>query len=135
MIGITIFILEEIKDKKGLLALILSGIITLFLVELGLKNIINRARPEFVIPGIIDIFDKTNSYSFPSGHATMAFAAAYILAKKHKKWAFHCYLLAILISFSRIYLGKHYPSDVIVGALLGLFIGFISIKIVKKLAD
>jgi len=61
----------------------------------------------------------------------IAFAMAYLLSKLGKfkgvkKWGL--YLLAILISFSRIYLGKHYPSDVLAGIVLGILIGILSLK-------
>ena len=133
IIGIVIFIWEEIKDKRTLFALILSGIFSLLLGEFGIKNLIRRLRPQFTVPSTIIPFDVSHSFSFPSGHATIAFAAAFILAKKHKKIAWVYYLLATLISFSRIYLGKHYPSDILAGMLLGLLIGYMSLAISTKL--
>jgi undecaprenyl-diphosphatase len=69
-------------------------------------------------------FNFAQSYSFPSGHAAASFVAAYLLSKKDKKRAWVYYVVALLISFSRIYLGKHYPSDVLAGALIGTLIGW-----------
>jgi len=128
-IAVTVFVWEEIKDKKSLFAQVLAGLLTFILVELLLKNIFGRLRPEFSIPSTIVILDFTNSLSFPSGHAAMAFAGAYILSRKHRKWGLLYYVLAFLISFSRIYLGKHYPSDVVAGMMIGTLIGYISVKI------
>ena len=132
IILVILFILGELKDKKVLLVFLFSGICTLLFTDLGLKNIVRRLRPEFVIPQTLVIFDHSRSFSFPSGHATIAFAAAFILGREHKKLRWLYYLLAILISFSRIYLGKHYPSDVIVGAIIGLLIGQFSIYFINR---
>lgn len=133
VIGIVLFIWEELKDKKGLIALAVACLFIILFVDGGLKNFIKRPRPEFSIEKAIVVFDRRGTYSFPSGHTALAFAAAYILAKEHKKWSRWYYLLAFLIAFSRIYLGKHYPSDVIVGAFFGFLIGIISLKISKRL--
>lgn len=109
------------------------GVFTLIIAEWFLKNIIARPRPKIEIPTAIVPFDFYQSFSFPSGHATIAFAAAYILGREHKKSKWLYYSLAMLISFSRIYLGKHYPSDVIAGTFLGLLIGYLSIRLTQKL--
>ncbi|MBI4991401.1 phosphatase PAP2 family protein, partial [Candidatus Gottesmanbacteria bacterium] len=91
-----------------------------------------RPRPEFSIEKTIVVFDRRGTYSFPSGHTALAFAAAYILAKEHKKWSRWYYLLAFLIAFSRIYLGKHYPSDVLFGIIIGISIGYLSLILSTK---
>ncbi len=132
-IGIALFIWEEIEDKKGLAALIIAVLITLTLIDGGVKNVIKRSRPENTIAQTIVVVDNRDSYSFPSGHTTLAMAGAYILAREHKKWAKLYYLLAILIAFSRIYLGKHYPLDVLGGSIIGTFIALGSMKIVDKI--
>ncbi len=132
VIGIVLFIWEEIEDKKGLAALVITVFITLIFIDGGVKNVIKRPRPENIIAQTIVVADTRDSYSFPSGHATLAFAGAYILAREHKKWAKLYYLLAILIAFSRIYLGKHYPLDVLGGIFFGLTIGSLSYIFVHK---
>lgn len=100
--------------------------------EILLKNFFKRPRPQFDLAQAFITFDFVHSYSFPSGHAMIAFTMAYILGElgkfgKFGKWGL--YLLAVLISFSRIYLGKHYPADVLAGAILGMLIGFLSLRI------
>lgn len=135
IIGTALFIWEEVedKDKKGLTAIIIAVFISLVFVDGGLKNIVRRERPQFSVAETIVVSDNRDSYSFPSGHATLAFAGAYILSCTHKKWRQWYYLIAYLIAFSRIYLGKHYPSDVMIGAILGVLIGYYSIKLVSKI--
>lgn len=66
--------------------------------------------------------------SFPSGHAGRAFALATVMGFKLPKWLPFFFLLAILIGISRLYIGAHYPTDVIFGALLGVFISWIHIR-------
>lgn len=124
-----LFIWEEVKDRKGFYALLLALLSSTVIVEWILKNIFMRGRPQLMIPMTIVVLDATYSSSFPSGHAAMAFAGAYILAKEHEKWTPLYYLLAFLIAFSRIYLGKHYPSDVLVGGILGVMIGYVCLKV------
>lgn len=131
VIGIVLFIWEEIEDKKGLIAIIIAVLVSLIFIDGGVKNVIKRPRPQFSVAQTIVVADNRDSYSFPSGHTTLAIAGAYILAREHKKWAKLYYLLAILIAFSRIYLGKHYPLDVLGGVFIGLIIGYLSLKTVK----
>lgn len=81
------------------------------LITYGLKNAVNRPRPEGET-------DRSNS-SFPSGHATGAFALATVFGHEYPKLAIPCYAAATGIALSRIYLGRHYPSDVLAGAIIG----------------
>ena len=81
------------------------------LVTFGLKNAVNRPRPE-------GTFTRSNS-SFPSGHATAAFALATVFAHEYPKLSIPCYALASGIALSRVYLDRHYPSDVLAGAVIG----------------
>lgn len=117
---IIVIILEERKDpgiskrdKKFIILFSLSFLLTLLFTDLILKNIFQRLRPT------LEILNCPKDFSFPSTHAATAFAAATILTFFDKKRAWFYYLIAILISYSRIYLGCHYLLDVVIGAIIG----------------
>jgi undecaprenyl-diphosphatase len=76
-----------------------------------------------------------SGYSFPSGHANTVFVAATILGRKDKLWKPFLWALAVVVSFSRIYIGVHWPLDVIVGAVLGWLTGKIVLRYEKEIAD
>lgn len=92
-----------------------------------LKNIIQRDRPFISIEGIELLIKAPTTYSFPSGHTTSSFAAAGVIAINFKNKSSYIFILAILIGFSRIYLGVHFPTDIITGIILGICCSYVSI--------
>ncbi|MDE5910364.1 MAG: phosphatase PAP2 family protein [Lachnospiraceae bacterium] len=94
---------------------------SLLINNIVLKNLVARVRPYNAIEGLIPIIKKPSEFSFPSGHAASSFASACILYRKlPKKFGIPILILAILISFSRLYVGVHYPTDVLAGAVTGI---------------
>lgn len=89
----------------------------------GLKPLIRRSRPPFGAAEIVSLVSLPKTYSFPSGHATTAFAAASAADAFYPRLRLGLYSLAGLVGFSRVYLGVHYTSDVAAGAVLGTLIG------------
>ncbi len=118
LLGALLFFREEKKDHSFVAKLGGIGFSTYFLVEKILKPLISRPRP-----------DLSDGFSFPSGHATIAWAMAVLLAQKEPRFRWVFYALAAAISFSRIYLGKHYPLDVLAGGVIGWGIGRIVITL------
>jgi len=127
----SILIINEKYRKIGFMvlgALILSAI----LGEEILKHIFKRIRPSADIPAVNLLITKPLSYSFPSGHTSSSFAAAGVLAKYFKEYALEFFSLASLIAFSRLYLYVHYPTDVLIGIVLGLTCSGIIIYLFDK---
>jgi undecaprenyl-diphosphatase len=142
IIVIVVFLEEKkhpglsIRDKK--FALFFSGtfMLTFFIVDILLKNFFRRPRPYLLskifhsnlIAGICPA-----DFSFPSAHAATAFAAAFVLSYFDKKRSWFYYIVALFISYSRIYLGCHYFFDVAAGAIIGSLLGTIVIKILNRI--
>lgn len=89
-----------------------------------LKPIFARPRPSVALADTRPLFGVRRTHSFPSSHATNFFAAAPVISALFPHTAVACYALAAAVSVSRIYVGDHYPSDVLAGALLGGFLGW-----------
>jgi membrane-associated phospholipid phosphatase len=92
-------------------------------LSLLLRQWIGRDRPPLVYPDPRPLVGVPLSGAFPSGHASTAFAAATVIAWASRRLAVPAYLLATLVAWSRVYVGVHWPLDVIGGALLGVLVG------------
>ncbi len=98
-----------------------------------LKTVFERDRPFVVEPEPGPIVREPASFSFPSGHATVAFAAAVVLAATLPRLAVPAFVLAAAIAWSRVVTGVHYPLDVLGGALLGLAVGALALTALRTL--
>jgi undecaprenyl-diphosphatase len=92
------------------------------LISYGLKQAIGRKRPSDVYVTPTPLVHAPHDGSFPSGHATVSFACATLLSFYAPRAAPAFFLLAVAIAWSRVYVGVHYPLDVLGGAVLGVVI-------------
>jgi len=113
------------KNRKLLADLFVALLIGIALTLL-LKMVIARPRPEDIMN--VGFWASATFSSFPSDHASTAFVMFGIMGHHLKKWKLWLYLLAVLIAISRVYLGVHYPTDVLAGAFLGILVSQLVIK-------
>ncbi|WP_118975150.1 phosphatase PAP2 family protein [Taibaiella koreensis] len=101
----------------------------------GVKSLVNRERPAQRYPDLINSSTESYGKSFPSGHTTLAFATATTLSLQYKKWyvTVPAFAWAASVGYSRMRLGRHYPTDVAAGALVGIGSGYLSHWLTKKI--
>jgi len=116
-------------QKKEWIPSIWAAVITSIAVAFVLKLIIARPRPIGVelLPYI-----KMVSYSFPSMHTTISFSLMYVLYKAYAKLTWVWLSIALVVAFDRVYSRVHYLSDVLAGAILGITISLIFIRLQEK---
>lgn len=126
---ISIILLLFPKTRKtGVLSLV-SFVVSAIIINIGIKPIVARPRPFDYVDYLVPLIKKPWDYSFPSGHTGAAFSVALILWNRlDKKYSWIFVVIAILIGFSRLYLGVHYPSDVLFGFIVSLVVALVVIK-------
>lgn len=124
VIGLIMFI-----NKKPGVTFALTLVVTAIINTIA-KFLINRQRP-FEALNVTSVI-PTSLSSFPSGHAMMMFCMIPIISKSFPKTKIFVWGIAILVSLSRIYLGVHYVSDVVAGAIFGYLTGYAVLKISEK---
>ena len=112
--------------------LILVSVLIGTVITLPIKVFIPRPRPYMTLPMAIPLEREAGS-SFPSGHSERAFALAVVLSRKRPRLTFPICSLAILVAFSRIYIGVHYPFDVAFGSAIGWMIGKTTLRYEHRL--
>jgi membrane-associated phospholipid phosphatase len=120
LIGMVLAIVDG-SDREAWLICAALGPIAIGL-NYVVKLIVKRPRP--VLEGLPPLGGAPSSLSFPSAHATSSFAVATAMTRVEPLGAL-AFALALALSFGRPYLGMHYPSDVLVGAVLGVGLGLI----------
>ncbi len=117
-------------------AALLAMLISFLVGNVFLKKVVDRTRPYDSIPELILLAKKPHDASFPSGHTTFSFACAaallYTVPKKQRWTAVLLLVLACLIGFSRLYLGVHYPTDVLGGLIVGWLCAWISAAFINR---
>lgn len=114
----------RIKSISMCFAIVIGVVISSIII----KPIVARIRPCDINTAVHLLVSRPSDYSFPSGHTTAAFAAAScLLFCKSKLWPYF-FVFAVIMSFSRLYLYVHFPTDVLAGIILGFVCGFAGYK-------
>jgi undecaprenyl-diphosphatase len=108
----------------GAVALIVGWVLS----DALLKGIFARPRPFLHFADARILVPAPHQYSFPSGHSTTAFAPAVAFFRKNQRIGWFALVAAILIAFSRVYVGVHYPLDIFGGFILGGAVGYFTVQ-------
>ena len=134
-IVLALILLLRPSTRKYGLSMLLALLFSLLVNNLLLKSVVARSRPFLQHPELTPLISPPGGYSFPSGHSSSSFAAAFSCFLHHKLLGGAFLLLAASIAFSRLYVCVHFPSDVICGSLLGILLGFAASKAGSALFD
>lgn len=113
--------------KKTVVYSAISGVIGI-LVNVLISKFYFEARPFVTYDDINVLVDHAADASFPSDHTTGAIALAFAIALRNKKLGLIMMIFALLTGFSRIYVGNHYPGDVLAGIIVGIVVAWIISK-------
>ena len=112
-------------------ALTAACVWTADLITMGLKPIIDRPRPFETHPDVDPLLGGTLGSSLPSGHAATSFAGAVVLGAVYRPGLPYFLVLATATSYSRVYLGVHYPFDVLAGAAIGAAVSLVALAALR----
>jgi len=127
------YLLRVPLSRRALTRLLPSVVVATWIVEYPVKAYFRRRRPFAHIVRALVIGKKPGSWSFPSGHTASSFASAWVLTTVWPKRAPLFFGLASLVGLSRVYVGAHYPGDVLSGSALGVFLAEVTRQLVKRL--
>lgn len=131
-IGLAVVLLFFKKTRAAGVAVAVALILSALIVNVTIKPLVSRLRPFQMYDSIKFFLKVPPGYSFPSGHAASSLAAATAMyltvGEKEKKYGVIALCIAAMIAFSRVYLGAHFPTDVIVGVIIGIICGLIGFK-------
>lgn len=132
-IALTIVFLLVKKMRRTGVLMTCSLIGSLIVNNLILKNLVARIRPYEAVDGLQRIIEAQRDLSFPSGHTGSSFAAAVVIFLTcPRKIGVPAMILAFLIMLSRLYVGVHYPTDVLAGMITGTGIAVLICTVYKK---
>jgi undecaprenyl-diphosphatase len=126
-------ICDKAKGRWLVLSLFIGILLSDQIASHVIKYMMERIRPCNALTGVLTPDGLSSSFSFPSSHASNMGSSMFLLSMAFKSWTPLFVIIALLVGLSRVYLGLHYPSDVLSGYVLGLFIGYIVWRGIEKL--
>ncbi len=131
VLGVGLLCLAKTRNTgvTALLSLAMGFLVT----NVALKNIVARPRPFDAYDTIIPLITRPTDYSFPSGHTCASFAVALVMFRMlPRRYGIPAVVLAAMVAFSRLYLGVHYPGDVLGGFLVAFFTSTLAYYLTQK---
>ena len=110
-----------------------SMLLTLLVVNLCIKPLAARTRPYELIQGLEILVSRPRDFSFPSGHSANSLTCAWTIFRlAPRKHGVPALVLAILIALSRLYVGVHFPTDVLAGAAIGVLLSELTLRALRR---
>ncbi|HEY9584366.1 MAG TPA: phosphatase PAP2 family protein [Candidatus Paceibacterota bacterium] len=123
---------KDLREKiKIALVIAVTGGFSYLLVMQFFNKLWPRLRPFETLQNVVQLVPESG-FSFPSKHAMLTFLLATYVYGFNKRLGIWLYVFAALVAISRVFVGVHYPSDILGGAVLGAILGFLAYKIYKK---
>ena len=125
------------RTRRAGLCALTALLLGLLCTNVVLKHLVERTRPWLVVEGLVPLIAEGDPNSFPSGHTTAAFAAGVVWWKSLPwPWArAGALVLAVLMGCSRLYVGVHFPSDVLAGVVVGTLCALCAMALWRRVAD
>ena len=120
------------KNRTTGIQVLLALLLSLIFCNLLLKNLVDRVRPCDLQAEVELLVHRPQDPSFPSGHTSASFAAVAVLFLRRWRGRWAALVLALLIAFSRLYLYVHFPTDVLGGLAVGVFCGWLAVRLWKN---
>ena len=132
-IALALVLIAFRRTRRIGLTCALAMLFGLMLTNLLIKPLVARVRPYEVVEGLTRIIEAQRETSFPSGHTTCGLACAWVIFRMApKKYGVPTLALAILIALSRMYVGVHYPTDILGGAVIGLSCAALALRLMPR---
>lgn len=137
LLGVFAGLVDKTRGKRIAVCIFLALALTYASVELVIKPLVARPRPFAALPGVrqfeVSFTGKMvdSPFSFPSGHCASSMAGAWLLGTFYRRFRLPLCALVILVAYSRVYLGMHYPSDCIAGLAVGFLCALLSERLCR----